>query len=97
MVGILLYYYYTHNDDCYATYCWMMTATHCYTIAYYCLTCRIPSTRQHPTFPRRFLWGTYRPHVYYYEVWECIRKLLLTGLLVYFEEGTATQVGTNRV
>lgn len=42
----------------------------------------------------RFLWGTYRPSVYFYEVWECVRKLFLTGLLVYFAEGTATQVGT---
>eukprot|EP00903_Cladosiphon_okamuranus_P017519 g16134.t1 len=40
----------------------------------------------------KFLWGTYRPAVYYYEVWECVRKLFLTGLLVYFEEGTSTQV-----
>ncbi|CAM9462638.1 unnamed protein product [Scytosiphon promiscuus] len=40
----------------------------------------------------KFLWGTYRPAVYYYEVWECVRKLLLTGLLVYFKQGTSTQV-----
>ncbi|CAN0211589.1 unnamed protein product, partial [Hapterophycus canaliculatus] len=40
----------------------------------------------------KFLWGTYRPAVYYYEVWECVRKLFLTGLLVYFKEGTSTQV-----
>ncbi|CAM9491441.1 unnamed protein product [Ectocarpus sp. 6 AP-2014] len=40
----------------------------------------------------KFLWGTYRPAVYYYEVWECVRKLFLTGLLVYFEQGTSTQV-----
>lgn len=40
----------------------------------------------------RFLWQTYRPNVYYYEVWECIRKLFLTGLLVYFKEGTSSQV-----
>lgn len=40
----------------------------------------------------RFLWGTYRPSVYWYECWECVRKLLLTGLLVYFKEGTPTQV-----
>lgn len=46
-------------------------------------------------YPRtyRFLWGTYRPAVYYYEVWECVRKLFLTGLLVYFAEGSSTQVG----
>lgn len=42
--------------------------------------------------PFRFLWGTYRPAVYWYECWECVRKLLLTGLLVYFKEGTPTQV-----
>lgn len=44
----------------------------------------------------RFLWGTYRPAVYFYEVWECVRKLLLTGLLVYFEEGTASQVRNDK-
>ncbi|CAN0027825.1 unnamed protein product, partial [Choristocarpus tenellus] len=40
----------------------------------------------------RFLWATYRPNVFWYEVWETIRKLLLTGLLIYFREGTSTQV-----
>ena len=35
--------------------------------------------------------------MYYYEVWECVRKLFLTGLLVYFEEGTSTQVCATRV
>ncbi|CAM9152478.1 unnamed protein product [Ascophyllum nodosum] len=46
-----------------------------------------------PTIQKtKFLWGTYRPAVYFYEVWECVRKLFLTGLLVYFEEGTSTQV-----
>lgn len=49
------------------------------------------SFRGRPTV-HRFLWGTYRPAVYYYEVWECIRKLFLTGLLVYFKEGTSSQV-----
>lgn len=35
--------------------------------------------------------------MYYYEVWECVRKLFLTGLLVYFEEGTSTQVSERGV
>ncbi|CAM9693016.1 unnamed protein product, partial [Phaeothamnion confervicola] len=39
-----------------------------------------------------FLWETYRPRAYLYEVWECVRKLLMTGLLVYFKQGTSTQV-----
>eukprot|EP00904_Undaria_pinnatifida_P010820 jgi/Undpi1/6869/HiC_scaffold_21.g09345.m1 len=33
--------------------------------------------------PTSFLWGAYYPSCYYFEVFECIRRLLLTGLLVF--------------
>ncbi|KAG5188530.1 hypothetical protein JKP88DRAFT_243516 [Tribonema minus] len=39
----------------------------------------------------RFLWGSYRPRAFWYEVWLTLYKLLLSGLLVYFRQGTPTQ------
>jgi hypothetical protein len=38
----------------------------------------------------RFLWQTYKPAVYYWEVVECVRRLLLTGTMVFiFPNSTA--------
>jgi hypothetical protein len=38
-----------------------------------------------------FLWEPYRPKVFYWEVLECMRRLLLTGLLAFILPGTAGQ------
>jgi len=38
-----------------------------------------------------FLWSSYKPRAYYFEVWMTIYKLLLSGLMIYFEPGTITQ------
>ncbi|CAN0330304.1 unnamed protein product [Ascophyllum nodosum] len=42
--------------------------------------------------PTSFLWSPYYPDRYYFEVFECIRRLLLTGLLVFVAPGTSSQV-----
>lgn len=42
--------------------------------------------------PTSYLWAAYYPHRYYYEVCECVRRLLLTGLLVFLIPDTAGQV-----
>jgi hypothetical protein len=39
----------------------------------------------------RFLWKSYTPNMYYWEVVECIRRLLLTGAVVFIAPGTAAQ------
>jgi hypothetical protein len=39
----------------------------------------------------RFLWSPYREQVYWWEAAECIRRLALTGLLVFILPGTAGQ------
>ncbi|CAM9334760.1 unnamed protein product [Discosporangium mesarthrocarpum] len=39
----------------------------------------------------RFLWQAYRPEVYYYEVIECVRRLALTGCLVFIFPNSAAQ------
>ena len=39
-----------------------------------------------------FLWGSYEPRVYWYETVEMLRKMLLTGGIVFFKSGTPTQV-----
>lgn len=47
-----------------------------------------------------FLWGSYEPRVYWWEVVEMLRKMLLTGAIVFMSPGTPTQVcvhGTNVV
>jgi hypothetical protein len=41
--------------------------------------------------PTRFLWKTYTPRMYYWEVVECIRRLLLTGAIVFIAPGTSAQ------
>ncbi|CAM9940108.1 unnamed protein product [Ectocarpus sp. 4 AP-2014] len=42
--------------------------------------------------PTSFLWNAYYPNRYYYEVFECMRRLLLTGLLVFLVPDTPGQV-----
>jgi hypothetical protein len=42
--------------------------------------------------PTRFLWRTYTPQMYYWEVVECMRRLLLTGAIVFIKPGTRAQV-----
>jgi hypothetical protein len=39
----------------------------------------------------RFLWKSYTPNMYYWEVVECMRRLLLTGAIVFIAPGTAAQ------
>ena len=39
-----------------------------------------------------FLWGSYEPRVYYWEVLEMLRKMLMTGAIVFMSPGTPTQV-----
>jgi hypothetical protein len=50
-------------------------------------------TRQNDTSlaPIKFLWSPYRQEVYWWELVECIRRLLLTGFLVFILPGTAGQ------
>lgn len=42
----------------------------------------------------RELWGAYRPEVYYYEVAECVRRVVLSGVIVFIFPNTAGQVAT---
>jgi hypothetical protein len=39
----------------------------------------------------RFLWQSYTPNMYYWEVVECMRRLLLTSAMVFIVLGTAAQ------
>ena len=39
-----------------------------------------------------FLWGSYKPRTYYWEVLEMLRKMFLTGAIVFVSPGTPTQV-----
>ena len=39
-----------------------------------------------------FLVGAYEPHFYFWELIECVRRLALTGLLVFFADGTLLQI-----
>jgi multisubunit Na+/H+ antiporter MnhG subunit len=39
----------------------------------------------------RFLWKSYTARMYYWEVIECLRRLLLTGAVVFIAPGTAAQ------
>ncbi|CAM9899962.1 unnamed protein product, partial [Laminaria digitata] len=41
--------------------------------------------------PSMFLWKDFGPDLYYYEVIECGRRILLTGLLIFIAPHTATQ------
>ena len=40
----------------------------------------------------RFLFEAYRPSAWYFELCECIRRLLLSCMLIFFAPGTATQI-----
>lgn len=40
----------------------------------------------------RFLWGDYKHRYYYWEVLECLRRLLMTGFIVFLLPGTAAQL-----
>lgn len=40
----------------------------------------------------RGLWGPYKPHRYYFEVVECGRRIVLTGLAVFINPGSASHV-----
>jgi hypothetical protein len=39
-----------------------------------------------------FLWGSYRPNAWWFEIFECVRRILLTGALVFVQQGSQTQV-----
>ncbi|GMH86050.1 hypothetical protein TL16_g10421 [Triparma laevis f. inornata] len=39
-----------------------------------------------------FLWGSYRPKAWWYEIFECLRRLALTGALVFVRQGSQTQI-----
>eukprot|EP00903_Cladosiphon_okamuranus_P020452 g18772.t1 len=53
---------------------------------------RIEKRRQNPDLvPSMFLWKDFGPDMYYYEVIECGRRILLTGVLIFFAAGTAAQ------
>ncbi|GMH94182.1 hypothetical protein TrST_g4037 [Triparma strigata] len=39
-----------------------------------------------------FLWGSYRPKAWWYEIFECVRRLALTGALVFVRQGSQTQI-----
>jgi hypothetical protein len=41
--------------------------------------------------PTRFLWAPYTSRMYYWEVVECMRRLLLTGAIVFIAPGTRAQ------
>ncbi|GMH66854.1 hypothetical protein TL16_g04527 [Triparma laevis f. inornata] len=39
-----------------------------------------------------FLWRDYRPEFWWYEIYECFRRLSFTGMLVYFDPGSPAQL-----
>ena len=39
-----------------------------------------------------FLYGSYEPQAWWFEVCELLRKVLLTGFIVFFSNGTPTQI-----
>jgi hypothetical protein len=45
----------------------------------------------------KFLWKSYKPTLYYWEVVECMRRLLLTGLVVFIVPGTSAQAAISCV
>lgn len=42
--------------------------------------------------PFIFLWKDFKPNMYFYEVIECMRRILLTGFLVFIKPGSSIQV-----
>jgi len=45
----------------------------------------------------KFLYDAFLPHFYWTEVMECLRKLLLTGFVVFFYEGSGLQIFASMV
>ncbi|GMH74627.1 hypothetical protein TrLO_g1929 [Triparma laevis f. longispina] len=39
-----------------------------------------------------FLWRDYRPEFWWFEIYECFRRLSFTGMLVFFDPGSAPQI-----
>ncbi|GMH76479.1 hypothetical protein TrLO_g8185 [Triparma laevis f. longispina] len=39
-----------------------------------------------------FLWEMYEPRVWWFEIFECIRRLSMTGMLVFVDPGSPTQI-----
>ncbi|CAM9909015.1 unnamed protein product [Ectocarpus sp. 4 AP-2014] len=53
---------------------------------------RLEKRRQNPDLvPSMFLWKDFGPDMYYYEVIECGRRILLTGALIFIAPHTAAQ------
>ncbi|CAN0419853.1 unnamed protein product [Pylaiella littoralis] len=53
---------------------------------------RLRKRRQNPDLvPSMFLWKDFGPDIYYYEVIECGRRILLTGVLIFIAPNTAAQ------
>ena len=44
-----------------------------------------------------FLWGSYRPSAWWYEIFECYRRLALTGALVFVQQGSQTQIAVGNL
>jgi hypothetical protein len=55
------------------------------------ITTNAGSAQQKPFEIMSFFYRDYKPRFYYWEVVEVVRKLLLTGVLVTFQKGTAIQ------
>ncbi|CAM9298394.1 unnamed protein product, partial [Laminaria digitata] len=54
---------------------------------------KVQARRVHPELvPSMFLWKDFGPDLYYYEVVECGRRMLLTGVLIFIAPHTAMQV-----
>eukprot|EP00519_Triparma_laevis_P011672 CAMPEP_0182513664 /NCGR_PEP_ID=MMETSP1321-20130603/34400_1 /TAXON_ID=91990 /ORGANISM="Bolidomonas sp., Strain RCC1657" /LENGTH=700 /DNA_ID=CAMNT_0024720721 /DNA_START=124 /DNA_END=2226 /DNA_ORIENTATION=+ len=39
-----------------------------------------------------FLWGMYEPHMWWFEIFECVRRLSMTGMLIFVAPGSASQI-----
>ncbi|CAN0479076.1 unnamed protein product, partial [Discosporangium mesarthrocarpum] len=56
------------------------------------LQAKVSSRKKDPDLaPSLFLWKDFGPSLYYYEVVECGRRILLTGALIFIEPQSATQ------
>ncbi|CAM9941933.1 unnamed protein product, partial [Ectocarpus sp. 12 AP-2014] len=54
---------------------------------------KLEKRRRNPDLiPSMFLWKDFGPEIYYYEVIECGRRTLLTGVLIFISPNTAAQV-----
>ncbi|CAM9217775.1 unnamed protein product, partial [Laminaria digitata] len=53
---------------------------------------KVQARRENPELvPSMFLWKDFGPDLYYYEVIECGRRILLTGVLIFISPSSATQ------